>query len=1174
MSSFTHLHVHTQYSILDGASAIGALLDKAKADGQPAIAITDHGNMYGVKEFYDKAKQKEIKPILGCEAYVATNSRFDKSGKEDRSGDHLIILAKNLQGYKNLTKLASFAFIDGFYYKPRIDKELLEKYHEGLIITTACLGGEVPQHIMAGDLKAAEETVKWYKSVFGDDYYLELQRHFTGDKKKDSEIYDNQVLVNQTILELAKKYDVKVVATNDVHFINAEDAEAHDRLICLNTGKDLDDPTRMRYTMQEYLKSTAEMMELFKDIPEAITNTQEITDKIEIYKLDKGPVMPDFPLPEGFDNPDDYLKHIVYKGAERRYPVLDEVTTERIDFELATIKKMGFPGYFLIVWDFIRAAREELGVIVGPGRGSAAGSVVAYCIGITNIDPIKYDLLFERFLNPDRISMPDIDIDFDDEGRGEVLKWVVEKYGKTKVSHIITFGTMAAKMAIRDVARVQKLPLAEADRLSKLVPEGPGWTIKKAYAEVPELADAKNSPDPNVGVTLKYAETLEGSVRQTGVHACGIIICRDDLYEHIPVCTAKDVDLLITQYDGHFVEPVGMLKMDFLGLKTLTIIKETLRNIKRSKGIDVDIDKAPLDDEKTFQLYSNGETTALFQFESPGMKKHLRNLQPNRFEDLVAMNALYRPGPMDYIPQFVNRKHGREPIVYDHPLMEPYLNDTYGITVYQEQVMLQSRALANFTRGESDSLRKAMGKKQIKMMNELKLKFVDGCKANPAFVEGAAGKNMDELIDKIWGDWESFAKYAFNKSHSVCYAYVSYQTAYLKAHYPAEFMAAVLSCNLSDIKKITIFMEECKRMGLPVLGPDVNESHVGFSVNKKGAVRFGMSAIKGIGEAAVNDVIREVEENGPYKDIYDFAERVNFKTVGRKAFESFAIAGAFDEYGFERHQYFATDQKGNTFIETLMKYGQSVQQSKNSSQQDLFGAGGASMAMPKPQPAPCEKWSTLERLNKERDLVGIYLSAHPLDDFRVEIDACTNMSIGDLDDLRNYEGKEVKIAGMVSAVEHRMTKTGKPMGSLTVEDYNGTLKMMFFSNDYSKFKEFMTQGSTLFIKGKVQPRPYGENRDLEFKVESIMYLDDVKDKMLNSVALKIPVTQLNEKVIYEINSCVEKHKGSAELKFLIYDPENEKNNVFMTSRIHRVRISNELVNSLGLISEIEKVKIA
>lgn len=1161
MSSFTHLHVHSQYSILDGASSIDGLVGKAKEYGMGAIAITDHGNMFGVKYFHEVATGQNIKPILGIEAYVARRSRNDKSGKEDRSGHHLIILAKNEKGYHNLMRLASLGYTEGFYYKPRIDKDLLAKYHEGLIISSACLGGEIPQKIMAGDIPGAEQSILWFKNIFGDDYYLEVMRHKTDDPVKNADIYDNQQLCNKEILKLGQKLGVKVIATNDCHFLNAEDADAHDLLICLNTGRDLDDPQRMRYTKQEYVKSPQEMMELFSDMPETITNTQEIADKVEVFKLDQAPIMPDFPIPDGFADPDDYLRHISYEGAYIRWgKELSPEITERLDFELNTIKSMGFPGYFLIVWDFIRAARD-MGVIVGPGRGSAAGSAVAYCIQITNIDPIKYDLLFERFLNPDRISMPDIDIDFDDDGRQQVLDWVTNKYGHDKVSHIITFGTMAAKLAIRDVARVLKLPLSDADRLAKLVPEGPKVSLKKAFQEEPQLEKEKESLNPLVASTLKFAETLEGSVRQTGVHACGVIIGRDPLIEHIPVMSTKDCHLLITQYDGRFVEPVGMLKMDFLGLKTLSIIKDTLANVKLSKGIELDMDKVPLNDEKAFKLFSNGETTGIFQFESPGMKKHLRALQPNRFEDLVAMNALYRPGPMEYIPSFVKRKHGREEITYDHPIMENYLKDTYGITVYQEQVMLQSRALGGFTRGQSDSLRKAMGKKKKKMMDELKVKFIEGCHNNPEFVEGCkvTKKDPDKLIDKIWGDWEAFAKYAFNKSHSVCYAYIAYLTGYLKAHHPAEFMAAVLSRNLSDITKVTIFMDECKRMGLNVMGPDVNESYPRFTVNKEGAIRFGMAAVKGVGEAAVEDIIKERNENGAYKTIFDFVERVNLRTANKRTLENLAMAGGFDSFGLIRSQYFQNMEGDITALEMLIKYGNKVQLERNMSQQTLFGGMDDYQVQP-PTIPECSDWNKLEKLNKEKGLIGIYLSAHPLDDYRLEIDNFCNATMAQLSaGLGPFSGKDVVIAGMVTAIRRGTTKTGNPFAIVTMEDFSDSYELPFFSKDYVEFANYFVEGMSVFIRGKVQTKSWSKDpSDLEFKVKSIDLLSDVMEKMVKKVTIEIPLKSLTQELVNEMAYHLEENKGQLQLSFVIHDDSKLKLKMF--SRSCRVNLSREILD--------------
>lgn len=1165
---FTHFHVHSQYSILDGAASIPGLIEKAKADGQTALALTDHGNMFGIKLFYDTCRQKGIKPILGCEAYVARVSLYNKEKPIDRSGEHLIILAKNLTGYLNLVKLCSTAFCDGFYYRPRIDKTQLEKHHEGLIISSACLGGEIDQKIMAGDLEGAEKAALWYKNLFGEDYYLEVMRHPAADPKQRAEIYDNQQRCIQEKIKIARKLNIKLIATNDVHFLNEEDAEAHDLLICLNTRKDIDDPTRMRYTRQEWFKTTQEMIDLFPDLPEAIENTQEITDKVEEYELDSDPLMPVFPIPpelgteeeyrQKFSQEDlfneftrdekgnvvlteeeankkikklggydrlyrikleaDYLKELTMKGVVKRYGENPSPEImERIIFELHIMKTMGFPGYFLIVQDFIQAARD-MGVIVGPGRGSAAGSAVAYCLGITNIDPIKYDLLFERFLNPDRISLPDIDVDFDDAGRQQVLEWVTEKYGADKVSHIVTFGSMAAKMAIKDVARVLKLELSEANRLAKMVPEAPKMTLKKAYKENPDLEKEKQSLNPLISKTIQFAETLEGSIRQTGVHACGILISRDPLTDHIPIMPTEGESLMTTQYDGHFVEPIGLIKMDFLGLRTLSIIKTCLDNIKKSKHIVLNENEIPLDDEETFKLFTRGDTTGLFQFESPGMKKHLRALQPNRFEDLVAMNALYRPGPMEYIPSFIRRKHGEEPIEYDHPMMEPYLKDTYGITVYQEQVMLQSRALGLFTRGQSDTLRKAMGKKKFELLAELKGKFVEGCKNNPDFVQGAKekGKNVEELVNKIWGDWEAFASYAFNKSHSVCYAYIAYQTGFLKAHYPAEFMAANLSNNLSDITKVTVFMDECKRMGLSVLAPDVNESYNDFTVNSHGQIRFGMAAIKGVGEAAVEKIIEEREKNGPYKDVYDFFERIDYKSVNKKTIENLVTAGGLDSFGYHRAQYLHLVDATTTVLDNLVNYGQKNQQDSMNLQATLFGELDG-FEVTKPNIPDCEPWHDYEKSKKEKELIGIYLTSHPLDPYKLEMQLlCT--PVEELNSgLETFKGKEINIAGIITAKREGKTKTGKDFGILTLEDFSGTYELAFFGKDYTDFRQYFIDETAIYVKGKVGPKWGKEGNELTFTIQKVGLLEALTENAIRSITLQVDIEKLTLETVTEIH---------------------------------------------------------
>ncbi|RCW39408.1 DNA polymerase III subunit alpha [Marinilabilia salmonicolor] len=1244
---FTHLHVHSQYSILDGAASVNDLVTKAKNDGMKALALTDHGTMFGIKEFFDACKKNDVKPILGCETYVAARTIHDKTdSKLDGRGDHLILLAKNRTGYRNLLKLISIANVEGFYYKPRIDKNLLEQHSEGLIVTSACIGGEVPQKIMAGDLEGAKESVLWFKRVFGDDYYLELQRHPAEDPKSRHDVYDNQVLVNEKLLEFSKELGVKVIAANDVHFTNAADAEAHDLLICLNTGKDFDDENRMRYTRQEWFKTTAEMNDLFKDVPEALQNTAEIADKVEVYELNSAPIMPFFAIPTDFgtfegykeqfpeenlreefgDRYDalggdyehlirvklesDYLTHLAYEGAKDpvRYgdPIPDDVK-ERLDFELNTIKTMGFPGYFLIVQDFINAARE-MGVLVGPGRGSAAGAAVSYCVGITNIDPIKHDLLFERFLNPDRISMPDVDIDFDDDGRQLVLDWVTEKYGRDKVAHICTFGTMAARLAIRDVGRVLKLPLPDTDKLAKLIPERPGTKLANAYQEVLDrekgtgsidgaiskieadlraarnagngklegklevykifaerIREARSRGEERVLKTMELACRLEGSVRQTGVHACGVLIGRDPLEQHIPLIPTKEENLMTTQYDGRYVEAIGLLKMDFLGLKTLSIIKETLENIKLSKGIDVDVETLPPDDKETFELFARGDTTAIFQFESPGMKKHLRALEPNRFEDLVAMNALYRPGPMEYIPDYIDRKHGRKEINYDHPMMESYLKDTYGITVFQEQVMLLSRALGGFTRGESDSLRKAMGKKLLDMMAKLKDKFHDGCLKNEEFVEGCkqVNKNPEELIEKIWKDWEAFASYAFNKSHSVCYAYVAYQTGYLKAHYPAEFMSGVLSRNLTDITKITTFMEECRRMGLEVLGPDVNESFRKFTVNAQGAIRFGMAGIKGVGAGAVEEVIRKREEGGPFKGIFDFVERVNLQTVNKKNFEGLAASGAFDNLDeFNRAQYFAiSDGEDGTFIERLLRYGNRYQADKASNQVSLFGAADMTGAVKKPTPPNVPEFTSIEKLGREKELIGIYLSAHPLDRYKLELKHYCNMSLSDLDDLTLINGRSFIVGGMVTGIRRGVTRMKEnPFAIITIEDYSGSHEFPLFGRDYtdySKYHNVPEDGSIfLLVKGKVQPKKY-RPEELEAKINSISFLNEVLETQVQSLSLNIALDKITDDLVNELANVMLENRGHISLRFNVFDPANENYRVQMLSRSARIDLSHK-----------------
>jgi DNA polymerase-3 subunit alpha len=1159
MVDFIHLHLHTQYSILDGACRIKEMVGKAVSLGMKGAAVTDHGNLFGIKEFAEvAAKNSDFKPIFGCETYVARRSLRDKSEMIDRKGDHLILLAKNETGYKNLLKLISFSWTHGHYYKPRIDKELLAEYREGLIASSACLAGEIPRAIQAGNVAKAEQVISAYKELFGEDFYLELMRHPATDPTRDAEVYKRQVAVEGELIKLARKHNVKMLATNDVHFLNEADAEAHDRLLCVNTGKFIDDVDRMRYTGQEWFKSKEEMNQLFADIPEALENTLEVLDKIEKFDLDRKPIMPDFPIPPEFSNADEYLRQITYAGAKKRYPEITPEIAERIDFELATIKGMGFPGYFLIVQDFLNAARD-MGVSVGPGRGSAAGSVVAFCIRITDVDPLKFDLLFERFLNPDRVSMPDIDIDFDEDGRERVLKWVVEKYGIDRVAQVITFGTMAAKGAIRDVGRVQRLPLDEVNKLCKLVPARPGITLKTAYEEVPELKAARSSSNKLIAETLRYAESLEGSVRQTGLHACGIIISRDNLTEYIPITTSRETELFVTQFEGTYIEKVGMLKMDFLGLKTLSIIKDAIQNIRNSKDIDVDIENLPLDDEATYELFSQGRTTGIFQFESDGMKKYLRELKPNKIEDLIAMNALYRPGPMDYIPSFIARKHGREKIAYDIPVMEKYLKDTYGITVYQEQVMLLSQELGGFTKGQADSLRKAMGKKIEYMMSDLKPKFFDGCKKNG---------HPEEVVKKIWNDWMAFTDYAFNKSHSACYAYVAYRMAYLKAHFPSEFMAAVLSRNLNDLKEITNFLDECKRMHIPVLGPDVNESSTAFVANKKGEIRFGMAGIKNVGEAAVKSIAEERIAGGPYSSIFDMTRRINSHTVNKRCMESLAKAGAFDCFeNTHRAQYFYQENSDDLiFLEKIIRHASDYHARKDSMQQSLFGENEEvnfnELTLPE-----CRPWSKLEQLKFEKEVTGFYMSGHPLDDYQVEIDHFCNVTIEDLkQDLKRFKGKEVTFAGIVIEANHKTGKTGKPYGSFVVEDYYNFISLTMFSEEYLKWKHMLEEGQYVFLKARIESR-FDNPDQLAIRVNQVVLLPEVMEKFSKVLSLTLHLNELTVDTIGKLHKLAKEFKGKCRLRIRIHDAA-ENLTIDLPSKKYRVN-ARELIGALAEFPEIQ-----
>ena len=1235
MEDFIHLHVHTYYSILDGQSPVEKLVDKAVANGMRGMAITDHGNMFGVKELFNycnkingklKDQGKEpFKPIFGCEMYVARRTKADRvKEKGDAGGYHLIVLAKNYHGYKNLIKLVSRAWVDGFYSKPRTDRADLEKYHEDLIVCSACIAGEVPAKILKGDIPGAREAIEWHKRVFGDDYYLELQRHEVKDpnQRANRETFPLQQRANKEILKLAKEYGIKVVCTNDCHFVDQENAEAHDHLLCLSTGKELNDPTRMLYSKQEWFKTREEMNEIFADVPEALSNTLEILDKVETYSIDHSPIMPFFPIPAEFGTEEDtrkrispeelfrefttdengkeimsheeaekkikklggidklyrikfeadYLAKLAYDGAKRLYgePLSDEVY-ERVKFELHIMKTMGFPGYFLIVQDFINSAQDELGVMVGPGRGSAAGSVVAYCLGITKIDPIKYDLLFERFLNPDRISLPDIDTDFDDDGRGKVLEWVEDKYGHDKVAHIITYGTMATKNSIKDVARVEKLPLDVSNRLCKAIPDklkdGKKMNLPNAISEVPELQEAEASADPRLANTIKYAKMLEGTVRGTGIHACGTIICRDAISDWVPVSTAEDKSdpghkLLATQYDGHVIEETGLIKMDFLGLSTLSIMKETVENIRLTHdGFTLNLDTIPIDDELTYKLYQEGRTIGTFQFESAGMQKYLRELRPTVFEDLIAMNALYRPGPMDYIPSFIARKNGKEPITYDIPCMEKYLKDTYGITVYQEQVMLLSRQLADFTRGESDALRKAMGKKKKAIVDAMKPKFIEGGKKNG---------HDPKVLEKIWGDWEKFASYAFNKSHATCYSWVAYQTAYLKAHYPAEFMAGNMSRCLNDITKITKLMSECQAMGIPCLGPDVNESEQKFSANKKGEVRFGLSAIKGMGEAAATNIIAERHKNGQYKDIFDFVQRVNLSAVNRKAMESLALSGGFDSFGIRREQYFAQNAKGDTFVETLLRYGQVYQSEQSSMQNSLFGdMGGVEIQTP---PVPeCEQWSTMELLKRERELVGIYLSAHPLDDYAVVLKHMCNLNcsqIGREMDKKAFASiEELTFGGIVTSVSQRWTKTNKPFGIVTIEDFEGQGELALFGEEWTKWQSMLQEEYHVYITAQCVQRFRNNPDAYDMVIKKIEFLSDVKEKSIEKFTVYMDASMFNDAQLTDLETTLKSSDGKVPLYINIHDAKNNTN-IQLYSRNITVDVNKKLLTSLDEMAEL------
>ena len=1281
MEDFIHLHVHTYYSILDGQSSIKRLVDKAIGNGMRGMAITDHGDMFGIKEFHDyvggvnKKRKKDglepFVPIFGCEMYVSRyGSKSLKGDKKHQSGYHLIVLAKNYQGYKNLIKLVSNAWVDGYYMRPRTDREDLEKYHEGLIVCSACIAGEVPKKILNGDIAGAREAIEWYHRVFGDDYYLELQRHEVKDPtiRANRETFPLQQKANKVIIELAREYGIKLVCSNDAHFVDQENAEAHDHLLCLSTGKDLDDPTRMLYSKQEWFKTREEMNAIFQDVPEALSNTCEILDKIEIYSIDHDPIMPFFPIPESFgteeqwrqriteeqlyeeftrdengENPlpreegekkikklggydklyrikfeADYLAELAYKGAYKRYgkaspspskgggvdviitaddsaatsnndsaatsnndsaatsnqtpPPLERLgeglpqeVRDRIRFELHIMKTMGFPGYFLIVQDFINSARDELDVWVGPGRGSAAGSVVAYCLGITKIDPLKYDLLFERFLNPDRISLPDIDTDFDDDGRGKVLKWVMDKYGHENCAHIITYATMATKNSLKDVARVEKVPIPVSNALCKAIPdrlkdpqtgEDLKMNLPNAIKCTRELQEAEASTDPALRNTIKYAKMLEGTVRGTGIHACGFIICRDPISDWVPVSTADDPDFKdtktnCTQYDGHVIESTGLIKMDFLGLKTLSEMKEACAVIKQTRGIDIDLDHIPIDDPKTYELYQQGRTIGTFQFESNGMQKYLRELHPTVFEDLIAMNALYRPGPMDYIPSFIARKNGKEEIKYDIPCMEKYLKDTYGITVYQEQVMLLSRQLADFTRGESDALRKAMGKKKKDIVDAMKPKFIEGGKKNG---------HDPKTLEKIWADWEKFASYAFNKSHAACYSWVAFQTAYLKANYPAEFMAAIMSRRRDQITEITKLMDECKSMKIATLGPDVNESFQKFGVNQHGEIRFGLAAIKGMGDSVAQAIISEREKNGAYKDIFDFVQRVNFSQVNRKAIEALALSGGFDSFGIRREDFFAQNAKGETTIEILMQYGQRYQQEQQEARTSLFGDSEEFKAQPPVLPKSDTRWSDIERLNKERDLVGIYLSAHPLDEYKIVLDNLCNTRCDELADrcAAMADREDVTMGGIVTSIQSRFGKNNKPWGIVTLEDFHGSGELVLFGDDWLNLNGKFIEGAAVYIVGKMQPRFFNSEQK-ELKVSNVELLQSVKERAIDRITIVMSTDLMNDTIVTELGTLIADNPGKTKLFVQLHDGSG-KNHVLLRSTTKTVDVKHSLIH--------------
>ncbi|MBX2929362.1 MAG: DNA polymerase III subunit alpha [Saprospiraceae bacterium] len=1172
MPDFCHLHCHTQYSLLDGATDISAMMDKALKDGQRGVALTDHGNMFGAFKFVAEANKRGLKPIVGCEFYLVDDRHkksFARAKGEEDVRYHQLLLAKNKQGYENLSKLCSLGFLEGLYGKyPRIDKELLLQYHEGIIASSCCIGAEIPQAILRGNLEEAESLLRWWLDLFGEDYYIELQRHRNMEDIDGTGV--SQEDVNQHLLELARKYNVKVICTNDSHYLEEEDWRPHDVLLCVNTNSLIEEPKRFRFPSSDfYFKTQEEMNTLFRDVPLAVDTTMELFDKIEPLQLARDVLLPAFPLPAGFDSQDEYLRHLAFEGARRRYKAITPEIEERLNFELQVIKASGYPGYFLIVQDFTTTARK-MGVAVGPGRGSAAGSAVAYCTGITSIDPIKYDLLFERFLNPERVSMPDIDIDFDDEGRQKVIDYVIDKYGRNQVAQIVTYGTMAAKLSLRDVGRVMNIPLGEVDKVSKTFPAHLKASLKKVLASGDIEAKLKSelngeelekayrfrdlaAGQDDISEMIHMAEKLEGSIRNTGIHACGVVITPDEITKYVPVKVDKESDMLVTQFDNSVAEYAGLLKMDFLGLKTLSIIKDAVRMIEENHGLQIDPEEVPLEDAKTYELFQRGETVAIFQYESAGMQKYMKELVPTTFEDLIAMNALYRPGPLEYIPEFIDRKHGRKPVVYDLPAMESYLADTYGITVYQEQVMLLSQKLAGFSKGQADVLRKAMGKKQKAVLDSMHPKFLEG---------GQERGHPADVLNKVWKDWEAFASYAFNKSHSTCYAFVAFQTAYLKAHYPGEFMASVLTHNKSNLEQVTFFLSECRRMNIEVLGPDINESVSDFSVNKEGQIRFGLSALKGVGEGPVDSILQERRKNGPFKSIFDIMQRLPLQAINKRVMESLAYGGAFDCFPeLHRAQYFAPSDKYDSFIEHLTKYGAAYQSEKAMAANSLFGDTGEIM-IPEPVPPQCEPWSLPEKLDKEKDVTGIFISGHPLDDYRLEIDNFITCTMDCIDDHK--QKPQLQLAGMVTRAVHRVSKNGNGWGIFEIRDYNAGIEFKLFGEDYQRFKHLLEDGKALFIKGAFQKGWNSE--ELEFKPKEVKLLEGVGADLTQSITLQLPVERLSPDMIDRLDAACKRFKGPHRLRIELIDTNRRL-------RVPAYAKERKVMAAAGFIEELEKMKL-